>query len=162
MLLRHIKGGRAFTLIELIVIIVVLGILAAVAVPKFLKVTEEAEEAAVASMVSDLQSAVSIHVAKQFVNRNPIRAHNPFDDLPNKPDNYVGINDPVTADNTPDGKWTWRPTDNCIIYNPKSTITGGWNIDGEKFIIYQLQVVTAGTDTVGLWLTTTEAYAYQW
>lgn len=162
MFLRKVKGSSGFTLIELVVIIVVLGILAAFAIPRLFSVTEEAEKAAVATMVSSLESALSIHVAKQFINDNPIEAHNPFDDLSNVPSNYVGLNDPVTTANTPNGKWSWRSTGDWILYNPKSRITGGQDIGGEKFIAYQIQVVTEGTDTVGLRLTTTAPFAYQW
>ena len=162
MVLSNVKKNGGFTLIELVVIIVVLGILAAVAIPKLFMVTEEAEKAAVAPMVSSLESALSINVARQYVNDNPIQVHNPFDDLSNTPSNYVGVMDPVTTANTPDGRWSWRPTGNWIMYNPKSSITGGWNNGGERYIIYQVQAVTEGADTVGLKLTTTDPYAYQW
>lgn len=162
MALLNIKSNKGFTLIELVVIIVVLGILAAVAIPKLFTVTEEAEKASVATMVSNLESALSIYVAKQYVNGGSISVHNPFDDLSNTPSNYLGSQDPVTSANTPDGKWSWRPSGNWIMYNPKSTITGGWNNGGERFIIYQVQVVTDGADTVGLKLTTTGPFTYQW
>jgi prepilin-type N-terminal cleavage/methylation domain-containing protein len=154
--------SSGFTLIELVVIIVVLGILAAVAIPKLFDVTEEAEQASVASMVSNLESALSIYVAKQYVDGQPIQVHNPFDDLSNVPANYVGPNDPVTPANTPNGKWSWRSSGNWIMYNPKSSISGGWLNGGERFIIYQVQAVVEGADTVGLRLTTTDSYTYSW
>jgi prepilin-type N-terminal cleavage/methylation domain-containing protein len=154
--------SSGFTLIELVVIIVVLGILAAVAIPKLFDVTEEAEQASVASMVSNLESALSIYVAKQYVDGQPIQVHNPFDDLSNVPANYVGPNDPVTPANTPNGKWSWRSSGNWIMYNPKSSISGGWLNGGERFIIYPVQAVVEGADTVGLRLTTTDSYTYSW
>jgi MSHA pilin protein MshA len=157
---KQSKDG-GFTLIELVVIIVVLGILAAIAIPKLFTVTEEAEKAAVANMVGSLESTLSTYVAKQVVRGQSIGTHNPFDDLSNVPTNYKGVNDPVTTANTPDGYWSWRPTGNWIMYNPRTAITGGW-LNGDRFIIYQVQVVTDGTDTVGLRLTTTPAYAYTW
>jgi prepilin-type N-terminal cleavage/methylation domain-containing protein len=156
---RNPQSG--FTLIELVVIIVVLGILAAIAIPKLFSVSEEAEKAAVATMVSNLESALSAYTAKQFVNSQPIVVHNPFDDLSNTPTNYKGVNDPVTTANTPNGTWSWRPNGNWIMYNPKTTITGGWS-NGEPFIIYQVQTVVDGANTVGLRLTTTPTYAYTW
>lgn len=156
---RNSRSG--FTLIELVVVIVVLGILAAIAIPKLFSVTEEAEKAAVANMVSSLESALSAYTAKQFVNGQSITIHNPFDDLSNIPTNYKGVNDPVNTTNTPNGTWSWRATGNWIMYNPKSKITGGWN-NGEQFIIYQVQAVVDGTDTVGLRLTTTPSYTYTW
>lgn len=162
MIAKRLSEAKGFTLIELVVIIVVLAILAAVAIPKLFDVTEEAEQASVAAMVSSLESALSIYTAKQFVKGNPIQVHNPFDDLSNIPSNYVGVNDPVTPTNTPNGKWSYRPSGNWIMYNPKSNITGGWLNNGERFIIYQIQAVADGTDTVGVRLNTTSAYAYQW
>jgi len=156
------KTNAGFTLIELVIIIVVLGILAAVAIPKLFDVTAEAERAAVGSMVSNLESAMSIYVAKQYVNAQPIQVHNPFDDLSNIPANYLGDNDPVTPANTPNGKWSWRATGNWIMYNPNAAITGGWLNGGERFIIYRVEAVVDGGDTVGLRLNTTDTYTYQW
>lgn len=162
MFLSMRAGHRGFTLIELVVIIVVLGVLAAVAIPKLFKVTEEAEKAAVSNMVSTLESSLSMYVAKQFSNGQSIAVHNPFDDLSNTPTNYKGINDPVSTVNTPDGYWSWRPSGNWIMYNPKSPVTGGWLNGSERFIIYQVQPVLDGTDTVGLKLSTTSSYVYDW
>lgn len=150
-----------FTLIELVVVIVVLGILAAVAIPKLFSVTKEAEIASVNTMVSNLESAMSIYVSKQFTQGGAIAIHNPFDDLSNVPANYVGVLDPVTVANTANGKWAYRPSGNWIMYNPKASITGGWN-NGERFIIYRVEAVVDGADTVGLRLNTTATYAYSW
>jgi prepilin-type N-terminal cleavage/methylation domain-containing protein len=157
-----LKRDDGFTLIELVVIIVVLGILASVAIPKLFSVTKEAEIAAVNNMVSSLEGALSVYVSKQYVNGQSIVIHNPFDDLSNAPSNYAGVNDPVGPTNTPNGKWSYRPTGNWIVYNPNSAVVGGWTSGGERFIAYQVQVVTDGTDTVGLRLNTTPAFAYTW
>lgn len=157
-----LRSHGGFTLIELVVIIVVLGILAAIAIPKLFSVTQEAEKASVDNMVSTLESSLAAYTAKQFVAGGSIAVHNPFDDLSNTPTNYKGENDPVTIVNTPNGYWSWRSSGNWIMYNPKSSITGGWLNGGERFIIYQVQPVLDGTDTVGLKLATTGAYTYTW
>ena len=72
-----------------------------------------------------------------------------------------GVNDPVTVANTPDGSWSFRTSGNWIMYNPKSSISGGWMNGGQRFIIYQVQVVVDGTDTVGIKLDNS-AYPFTW
>jgi prepilin-type N-terminal cleavage/methylation domain-containing protein len=162
MFLNRKKPPQGFTLIELVIIIVVLGILAAVAVPKFVNISKEAEEASVTTVVSSLDAALSMYAAKHHLEGQPLIVHNPFDDLSNVPSNYRGANDPITPDNTPNGTWSWRPAGNWIVYNPKASISGGWLNGSERFIIYRVEPVVDGADTVGLILTTTESYTYSW
>jgi type II secretory pathway pseudopilin PulG len=161
MIFSRLQSKGAFTLIELVIIIVILGILAAVAIPKLFSVTQEAEIASVANMIASLESAMSMYTAKQYLDGGPVVVHNPFDDLSNIPSNYNGINDPVDPTNTPNGTWSFRTTGDWIIYNPKSSITGGWTSGGEQFIIYEVQVVVDGVDTVGLKLDNS-AYTFSW
>jgi len=154
--------SSGFTLIEIIIVIVVIGILAVTAIPKFLELRSQAEQAAVSTMVSSLESAMAIYSSRQYVNGANMSIHNPFNDLSNVPENYKGENDPVNITNTPPGTWSYRASGNWIMYNPRQSITGGWNNGGTHFIIYQMQAVTEGADTVGLRLTTTPAYEYSW
>lgn len=156
------NNQRGFTLIELVIVIVILGILAAVGIPKFLELRDEAEQAAVGQMIGSLESALTIYSSKQYVNGNTIAIVNPFDELSNIPSNYNGVNDPVTTTNTPAGTWSWRTSGNWIMYHPKKPITGGWLNGGVRFIIYQVQTVVDGSDTVGIRLTTTPTYDYSW
>ncbi len=154
------RGERGFTLVELVVVVVVLGILAAVAIPKLFNITAEAEQAAVATMVSSLESTLGMYTSKQFLQGGSIVRHNPFDDLSNIPTNYNGAVATVNPTNTPDKSWSYR-TDGWIIYNPSQTITGGWLNGGERFIIYRVDAVVDGADTVGLYLNQV-SYAYTW
>ncbi|HDL04551.1 MAG TPA: prepilin-type N-terminal cleavage/methylation domain-containing protein [candidate division Zixibacteria bacterium] len=156
------KNQNGFTLIELVIIIIIIGILAAVAIPRLFSVTKEAETATVDNMVASLESAMSIYTARQYMRSQPIEVHNPFDDLSNIPANYNGSVDPVDPSNTPDGTWSWRPSGGWIMYNPRAPISGGWVSGGETFIVYQVQPVIDGVDTVGLRLVTTDLYDYSW
>ena len=156
------NNQKGFTLIELVIVIVIMGILAGVGIPKFLEVRDEAEKAAVEQMVGSLESALTIYCSKQYVDGNSIGIVNPFDQLSNIPSNYKGVNDPVNPTNTPAGTWSFRTSGNWIMYHPKKPITGGWLSGGVRFIIYQVQTVVDGTDTVGLRLTTTPTYVYSW
>jgi len=154
------RDERGFTLVELVVVVVVLGILAAVAIPKLFSITAEAEKAAVATMIGSLESTLGMYTSKQFVQGNSIVRHNPFDDLSNIPTNYNGAMATVNATNTPDKTWSYR-NDGWIMYNPSQNITGGWLNGGERFIIYRVDAVVDGTDTVGLYLNVA-SYAYTW
>jgi len=156
------RRQSGFTLIELVIIIIIVGILASVAIPRLFSVTEEAETATVANMVSSLESAMSIYTARQYLRANSIEVHNPFDDLSNIPANYNGPVDPVDQLNTPDGTWSWRSSANWIVYNPRAPITGGWINNGESYIVYEIQAVVDDGDVVGLRLTTTDLYDYDW
>ena len=156
------RNDRGFTLVEIVIVVVVLGILAAVAIPKFLDVRQEAEIATVEHMVTSLESAMSIYASKQFMDGNSVTPHNPFLDLSNVPQNYNGENNTINNNTTPVGTWTFRPNGNWIVYQPKASLTGGWDHGGRHYIRYQVQVVTDGADTVGLRLITTPQYEYSW
>jgi type II secretory pathway pseudopilin PulG len=162
---RILKGPgsrKGHTLIELITIIIIIGLLAAIVAPRILSFAHNGEPEMVTNMISRLESSLSIYSSRQFLNGQPIAVHNPFDDLRRPPDNYVGVNESVSPRDIPDGCWSWRPTGNWVMYNPKSTIEGGWLNSGEPFIIYQVQPVVENNDTVGLQLTTTDVYSYSW
>ncbi len=153
---------RGHTLVEVVVIIIIVGIIFAIVTPKIFSITRASESESVDRMISRLESALSVYSARQYLEGQPIEVHNPFDDLTGPKDNYVGESDIINSLNTPDGCWAWRPTGNWIMYNPESSIDGGWMNSDERFIIYQVQPVVEGDDIVGLRLSTTEAYEYIW
>lgn len=161
-MLRLATQKRGFTLVELVIVIVIIGLLAAVAIPKFISVRKEAEQASVEAIIGSLESALSLYASKQFLGAQPLQVHNPFDDLSGKPKTYLGEQDPVTPANTPPGSWTYRPSGSWVMYHPKASISGGWLNGGKHFIIYKVEPVLEGTDTVGLYMTTTDTYKYTW
>ncbi len=160
-----IKGRnifRGYTLVEVVVIIIIVGIITAIVTPKIFSITRLAEPETVDEMILRLESALDTYSAGQNLEGQPIEMHNPFDDLPDSPEDYVGQLDIINSTNTPDGSWAWRPTGNWVMYNPKSPIDGGWLNSDERFIIYQVQPVVEEGITVGLRLSTTDAYKYIW
>lgn len=157
---RNILKGH--TLVEVVVIIIIVGIISAIIAPKIFSITWGSESESVDRMISRLESALSVYTARQYLEDQPIEVHNPFEDLPGSPENYVGDRDIINSLNTPDGCWAWRPTGNWIMYNPGSSIDGGWLNSDERFIIFQVQPVVESDKVVGLRLSTTETYKYSW
>jgi prepilin-type N-terminal cleavage/methylation domain-containing protein len=157
---RYIFGG--YTLVEVAVVIIIVGIITAIVTPKIFSITRGAESENVEEMISKLEAGLSAYSARQYLSDKPIMVHNPFEDLTVTPENYLGEAEIVNSKTTPEGCWVWRPTGNWIMYNPKSPIDGGWLNSNESFIIYQVQPVVEHGVTVGLRLTTTDAYTFIW
>ena len=159
---NRLSNKNGFSLVELVLVLTIIGILVAVAIPRFIDVRDKAEHASVDTMVSSLESALAIHSARKFVNQQRPSVHNPFEDLTNKPRNYNGVFDPINSQNTPPGTWSFRSERNWVVYNPQLPIRGGWENNGTRYIIFQVEVVIENLDTVGMNLTTTSLYRYQW
>jgi len=160
-----VKGRNIFkgyTLVEVVAIIIIVGIITAIVTPKIFSITRGDESENVDEMITKLEAGLSSYSTRQYINGQPIIVHNPFEDLIETPENYLGEVDIVNSHTIPDGCWVWRPTGNWIMYNPKSSIDGGWFNSDQSFIIYQVQPIVEHGLTVGLRLTTTDAYKYIW
>jgi len=160
-----IKGRnifRGYTLVEVVVIIIIVGIITAIVTPKIFSITRGNEAENVDEMLQKLEIGLTTYSNKQFIDNQPIVIHNPFEDITVLPENYRGEVKTINSINIPDGCWVWRSTGNWIMYNPKSSIEGGWLNSDESYIIYQVQPIMEHGTTVGLRLTTTDTYKYIW
>jgi len=155
MIMRNNQKG--FTLLEIIVIIIIVGLLVALAIVKYISFTKYAERGSVESVIGSLRSALGLYAARQIINNQPITAHNPFDDLANKPPNYVGAFPDVDLSNCPPGSWAYQSGDPVnanwavVVYRPKSTLTQAFNWGGVQWIILAVsEVKNANGVTIGL------------
>ena len=169
-----LNNQKGFTLIELVVVLVILALLAAVAVPKFFNLQKQAEAASAKAVIGNLKSALSIRVARAIndgedlaeLAYNGANALNPMDDLlANKPESYIGV---VTANPPadPNGIWYDRNTgaaDHWVMYKTKNEdiITGGFSNNGTN-IILRIEPLTDNGEVIGLELTPTATYDYEW
>lgn len=152
--ISHRRRDRGFSLVEVILVIVILGILSAVAVPAYVSMTKDAEKARVESTVGNLITAVNIAVMKQVTAGQTPAAHNPFDDLATRPNNYAGAFPDVDLSNCPAGKWAFQ-TGNAananwaiVVYRFKSTPTTAFSWGGAKWLVYEIKTVTDASGKV--------------
>lgn len=150
---------RGFSLTELVMVIVILGILSAVALPKYADMTKEAEQAAVESTLGNLKSALNIWTMKRVSSGLPVTAHNPFDDLTSKPNNYAGAFPDVDLSNCPNGKWAYQTghalNNNwpVLCYHPKATLATAFGWSSNQWLVYEVKSTTnAAGEVVGLGL----------
>lgn len=176
-----IRGQRGFTLIELVVVMVIVALLSAVAVPKFIDLQKQAEAASVKKVLGNLRSALSLRVAQALVDGDNLAdlaydgatPLNPMNDLlSNKPESYIGVVS-VNQPADPNGVWFDRnvnAADRWVMYKLKNediitTTTGaaggGWASNG-KNIIHRIEAIVEGGEVVGLELTATPTYDYDW
>lgn len=145
---------RGFTLVELVVVICILGILATVGLPKYVAMTKAAERAAVESIIASVGTAINIASTKQMVSGLPVTAHNPFDDMAVKPDNYTGAFPDVDLTNCPPGHWAYQ-TGNAansfwpvVAYRTKSTLATAFGWGNVQWIIFTIEPITNSAGTV--------------
>ena len=63
-MLRNVKRGRGFTLVEILIVVVILGILAAIVVPQFTSAANEARGGNVATQESTLGTQLELWAAR--------------------------------------------------------------------------------------------------
>jgi type II secretory pathway pseudopilin PulG len=148
---------KGLTLIEIIVIIVIVGLLGAMAIVKYISFTEGSEKASVESVIGSLRSALNLYLEKQIVSWQSITAHNPFDDLANKPPNYVGAVGDVNLSNCPPGTWAYQSGDSSngnwavVVYRPKANLKTAFNWSDVQWIVLVVnEVKNASGKTIGL------------
>jgi prepilin-type N-terminal cleavage/methylation domain-containing protein len=159
---------KGFTLIEVIAIIIIVGLIGAIAIPKYISLTKAAEQGNVESVIGSLRSALALYSAKQIVSMLPITAHNPFDDLSNRPSNYAGDFGDVDLTNCPPGEWAYQIGNDAngnwpvVCYRPIATLTQAFTWGGVQWIILVVHEVTdANGTTIGLSLDDYSP-AHQW
>jgi len=161
-MVRQRKSGSGLRLAEMVIVVVLVGVIATAAAPKLKHVRRDAEQSSVAAVVGALESALSVYVSRQNLAGDCLEAHNPFTDLSITPQRYVGERSSLSQDNVPPGHWAWYPQRDWVVYHPVWRIKGGWQQAGDRFIVLQFDPVVDGPDTVGLRLTTQQAFSYQW
>lgn len=63
-MLRNVKRGRGFTLVEILIVVVILGILAAIVVPQFTSAANESRVGNIATQVSTLETQLELFAAR--------------------------------------------------------------------------------------------------
>jgi type II secretory pathway pseudopilin PulG len=161
----HPKG---FTLFEVIIIIVIVAFLGAVAIVRYISMTKDTERANVEWVIGSLRSALNLYSAKQVAAMQPITAHNPFDDLGNKPSNYVGTFGDVNLSNCQPGQWAYQSGDSSngnwpvVVYRPVATLTRAFIWSSTQWIVLVVsEIKNANGTTIQLSL---DDYppAHQW
>ena len=154
------SNQKGLTLLEVIVIIIIVGLLGALAIAKYISFAKDAERGNVESVIGSLRSALNLYSSKQIVSMLPITAHNPFDDLANKPSNYAGAFGDVDLSNCPSGSWAYQAGDPglngnwaVVCYRPKATLAQAFSWGGVQWIILVVTPLqNASGITIGLTL----------
>jgi len=148
---------KGVTLIEVLIIVVIVGLLGAAAIVKYISLSESAEGASVESVIGSLRSALNLNSASQIVDIQPITAHNPFDDLSDKPANYIGVFGDVNDSNCQPGQWAYQSGDSSngnwpvVVYRPRATLAQAFTWNNIQWIVLVVsEVKNASGATIGL------------
>jgi type II secretory pathway pseudopilin PulG len=146
MMMRNNQKG--FTFLEIIIIIIIVGVLGALVIVKYISFTKDAEKGAFDSVLGSLRSGLNLYSVNQIVNNQTITAHNPFDDLANKPPNYVGFFPDVDTSNCPAGCWAYQSGASgngnwaVLCYRPQSTLKQAYVWQNVQWIALEVTPMT--------------------
>jgi len=148
---------KGVTLLEVLIIVVIVGLLGAAAIVRYISLSESAEGASVESVIGSLRSALNLNSASQIVNIQPITAHNPFDDLSDKPPNYIGVFGDVNDSNCQLGQWAYQSGDSSngnwpvVVYRPRATLAQAFTWNNIQWIVLVVsEIKNASGATIGL------------
>jgi hypothetical protein len=125
-----------------------------VGIPKYVAMTKAAERASVESVIAAVGTAVNLASTKQLVSGLPVTAHNPFDDLAVRVQNYTGAFPDVDLSNCPPGHWAYQTGHAAnnfwpvVAYRTKSTLATAFGWGNVQWLVFSIEPIKNSSGTV--------------